>query len=40
MAFAQMPHDVLDHHDCIVDDQADRKHDCKQRQQVDREAGR
>jgi hypothetical protein len=27
------------HHDRIVDDEADRKHDRKQCQQVDREAG-
>ena len=34
----KMTFDVLDHHDGIIDDQADRKHNRKQRKQVDGEA--
>ena len=39
LAFVQVPFDVLDHHDRVIDDQADREHDRKQRKQVDRESG-
>jgi len=38
-SFVQVPLHVLDHHDRIVDHEADRQHDREQREQVDREAG-
>src|SRR6185503_10215603 len=38
-AAVDMPLDVLDHDDRIVDDETNRQHDGEQRQQVDREPG-
>ena len=37
--FFHQPLDVLDHHDRVVDQQADRQHQPEQGQRVDREAG-
>ena len=39
LAELDAPLDVLEHHDRVVDDQADREHRAEQRQHVDREAG-